>query len=135
MFHSLIDDNRYIKLLGLLWAISWKCLKLEVFIRFILSRKVCFHDGLFGWDKKGRGLTLLGGRIVQRRKFQFRSYNVERALLLIGGRRRMESFGKEVHVGRTGQKEEYDHPHPTDLVHGKEFLPRGIAELEEFNSI
>jgi hypothetical protein len=47
----------------------------------------------------------------------------------------MESFGKKVQVGQTGQKEKYDHPHPTDLVHGKGFLPRGIAELEEFSSI
>jgi hypothetical protein len=47
----------------------------------------------------------------------------------------MESFGKKVQVGQTGQKEKYEHPHPTDLMHGKGFLPRGIAQLQEFNSM
>jgi hypothetical protein len=102
MFHPFIDDNRYIKFLGLLWAIGWKCLQLEVFIRLILCREVRFHDGLFGWDRNGRGFALSGGRFVQRGKFQFRLDNAEKALLLIGGIRRMESFRKEVHMGQTG---------------------------------
>jgi hypothetical protein len=96
MFHPFIDDNRYIKFLGLLWAIGWKGLQLEVFIQFILCREIRFHDGLLGWDRNERGLTLFGGRFVQKRKFPFRSDDVERTLLRIGGQGRMETFGKEV---------------------------------------
>jgi hypothetical protein len=83
VFYLCIDNNGDIKLLGLLWAIGWECLQLEVFIRFILCREIRFHDGLSGWDRNERGLTLFVGGFVQRRKLQFRSDNVERALLLI----------------------------------------------------